>query len=102
MVSVEIMLVLLAVVSLPNLFYRAEFNIPILLYAAAVWQKRVGTCAHLIALSWAVELYRLIYLVVTDEKDLEPQKQPFLMVSTILAFVLKVTFSRSSAHLSFI
>jgi hypothetical protein len=70
MLSVEIILVLLAVVSLPNLFYRAEFNIPILLFAAAVWQKRVSTCAHLIVLSWAVELYRLINLLVTDDKDL--------------------------------
>lgn len=70
MLSVEIMLLLLAVVSLPNLFYRAEFNIPILLYAAAMWQKRVSTCAHLILLSWAVELYRLIYLLITNDKDL--------------------------------
>jgi hypothetical protein len=54
MLSVEIILVLLAAVSLPNLFYRAEFNIPILLFAAALWQKRQSTSAHLIILSFLV------------------------------------------------
>mgnify|MGYP000983092343 FL=1 len=90
MVSVETILVLVAAVSLPNLFYRAEFNVPILLFAAVVWQKRPETSAHLIVLSWGVELYRLAHLLITDDVDLEPQKKPFLLVITILAFVLKV------------
>lgn len=90
-VSVEMLLVVVAAFSLPNLFYRAEFNIPVLIFAALLWQRRVSTAAHLIVLSWIVELYRLIYLAVTDDKDLNDQKKPFLMVMTILAFVLKVT-----------
>ena len=90
MIKPEILLIVLALISVPNLFYRAEFNIPILLFAAVIWRSRLGTAAHLIVLSWPVELYRLIYLAITEDKDLEPQKKVVLMVLTILAFVGKV------------
>lgn len=91
MANVEvIMLLVLAAISLPNLFYRAEFNIPILIFAAAVWNHRISTAAHLIVLSFIVELYRLINLAITNDKDLEPQKKTLFMTLTIIAFVLKV------------
>lgn len=53
-VTVEVLLIIVAAFSLPNLFYRAEFNIPILVFAALLWQRRVSTAAHLIVLSWLV------------------------------------------------
>lgn len=96
-VTVEMLLIIVAAFSLPNFFYRAEFNIPILIFAALLWQRRVSTAAHLIVLSWLVELYRLIYLAVTDDKDLSEQKKPFLLTLTILAFVLKVPLKICSA-----
>lgn len=90
MVRAEILLIVLALISVPNLFYRAEFNIPILLFAAAVWRTRLATAAHLLMLSWPVELYRLIYLAGTDDVDLQPQKKAVLLVLTIVGFVGKV------------
>lgn len=36
-VTVELMLIVVAAFSLPNLFHRAEFNIPILVFAALLW-----------------------------------------------------------------
>lgn len=90
-VTVELMLVVVAAFSLPNLFHRAEFNIPLLVFAALLWQRRVSTAAYLIVISWAVEFFRLLFLAITDDTDYSSQKKPALMTFTILAFILKVT-----------
>jgi hypothetical protein len=90
MLSVEAALLAIAFVSLPNLFYRAEFNVPLLLFAAACWQKRVSTCAYLIVVSWCIDLYRILTLLVYDDPHLDSQRQPLLIVSTLTAFLLKV------------
>ncbi len=90
-VTVELMLIVVAAFSLPNLFHRAEFNIPVLVFAALLWQRRASTAAHLIVLSWLVEFCRLLFLAITDDEDFVSQKKPALMTFTILAFILKVT-----------
>lgn len=90
MLSVEIAFIVIAFISLPNLFYRAEFNVPLLLFAAVCWRNRVSTCAYLIVISWAIDFYRLITLVAYDDAHLDPQRKPLLLISTIAAFTLKV------------
>lgn len=90
MLSVEAALLAIAFISLPNLFYRAEFNVPLLLFAAASWRTRVSTCAYLIIISWGVDLYRIVTLVAYEDTHLDPQRKPILLISTIAAFVLKV------------
>lgn len=92
MLSVEAALLAIAFISLPNLFYRAEFNVPILLFAAACWRNRVSTCAYLIVVSWGVDLYRVLTLLAYDDPHLDPQRKPLLLISTVAAFVLKVHF----------
>lgn len=90
MLSVEIAFVAIAFISLPNLFYRAEFNVPLLLFAAVCWKNYTSSTAYLLILSWAIELYRLLTLLVYDDPHLEPQRKPLLLASTIAAFLLKV------------
>lgn len=92
MLSVEGALLAIAFISLPNLFYRAEFNVPLLLFAAVCWGNRVSTCAYLILLSWGVDIYRVLTLVAYDDPHLDPQRKPLLLASTIVAFVLKVHY----------
>ena len=67
MLSVEIALVAIAFISLPNLFYRAEYNVPLLLFSAVSWNIRVSTCAYLLIISWGVDLYRVLTLLVYDD-----------------------------------
>jgi hypothetical protein len=90
MLSVEAALLAIAFVSLPNLFYRAEFNVPLLLFAAACWRTRLSTCAYLIVFSWGVDLYRVLTLLVYDDPHLDEQRKPLLLISTLAAFLLKV------------
>ena len=91
MLSVELAFIAIAFISLPNLFYRAEFNVPLLLFAAASWQTRISTSAYLLVLSWAIDLYRIITLLAYDDRHLDPQRKPLLLISTISVFILKVT-----------
>ena len=67
MLSVEIALVAIAFVSLPNLFYRGEYNVPLLLFSAVSWNTRVSTCAYLLVISWGIDLYRVLTLLVYDD-----------------------------------
>lgn len=90
MLSVEAALLVIAFISLPNLFHRAELNVPLLLFAAASWRTRVSTCAYLIVVSWGIDLYRIVTLVGYEDAHLDPQRKPILLASTITVFVLKV------------
>lgn len=90
MLSVEIAFIAIAFISLPNLFYRAEFNVPLLLFAAVCWQNYTSSTAYLLIISWVLELYRLLTLLVYDDRHLDEQRKPLLLISTITAFVMKV------------
>lgn len=91
MLSVEAALLVIAFISMPNLFHRAEFNVPLLLFAAVSWRNRMSTCAYLIVISWGIDLYRIVTLVGYEDEHLAAQRKPILLVSTIACFVLKVT-----------
>jgi hypothetical protein len=91
MLSVEVAFLAIAFISLPNLFYRAEFNVPLMLFAATCWSTRISTCAYLIVISWAIDLYRILTLVAYDDQHLDPQRKPLLLISTFAAFALKVS-----------
>lgn len=52
MLSVEIIFLLILLVSLPNLFYRAEFNVPLLLFTAISWTHHKSTSVYLLLISW--------------------------------------------------
>lgn len=67
MLSVEAALLVIAFISLPNLFHRAEFNVPLLLFAAVSWRNRMSTCAYLIIISWGIDLYRIVTLVSYED-----------------------------------
>jgi len=67
MEPVEAAFLIIIVVSLPNLIYRAEFNVPLLLFAAATWRNYTSTSAYLLVFSWALDLYRMITLLVLDD-----------------------------------
>ena len=90
MPSVEIMLVVLAALCLPNLFYRATFNIPILIFAAVIWTSQSTLAAQLLIISWVIELYQLLDILISSNQFVNPQKNPVLLTFTILVFVLKV------------
>ena len=90
MPSIEILLLVLAALCLPNLFYRATFNIPILLYSAVVWSKKNTLACQLLVISWFIELYQLLDILATNNHYVNPQKNPVLLTLTVLVFVLKV------------
>jgi hypothetical protein len=90
MEPVETAFLIIVVVSLPNLVYRAEFNVPLLLFAATAWKNYTSTSAYLLVFSWALDLYRVITLLVLDDPHLASQQKPILIVSTIITFILKV------------
>ena len=102
MLTVEIVFLAIAFISLPNLFYRAEFNVPLLLFAAVCWQKHIASSAYLLVISWAIELYRVVTLLAYDDPHLDPQRKPLLLISTLLAFVLKVLIKSLRSSSSFI
>ena len=84
------MLVILALLCLPNLFYRATFNIPFLLFAVIMWSRNKSLASQLIVVSLFVELYQLLDILITNNHFVNPQKNPVLLTFTILVFVLKV------------
>ena len=102
MPSVELLLVILAALCLPNLFYRATFNIPILLFAAITWKTNNSLASQIIIISWIIEFYQLLDILISNNKFVSPQKNPVLLSFTILVFVLKVFLSQHSWLSSFI
>ena len=92
MVSTEVMLLVLAALTFPNLLYRATFNIPILLFLAIIWKHKTSLAAQLLVISWVIELYQLLDIVIANNRYVNPQKNWFLLTLTILVFILKVTF----------
>ena len=53
-VTTELMLLVLAALCLPNLFYRATFNIPVLVFASLIWQKNNSLASQLLIISWII------------------------------------------------
>ena len=92
-VSTEVMLIVLALLCLPNLFYRATFNIPFLLFAVIMWPRNKSLASQLIVVSLVIEFYQLLDILVTNNHFVNPQKNPVLLSFTILVFVLKVNLS---------
>ena len=92
MIATEWMLAILALLCFPNLLYRATFNIPILLFAAITWEKYNSLAAKLLIISLFIELYQLLDIIITNNKFINPQKNPFLFSMTCIVFVLKVTY----------
>ena len=84
------MLVGLAALCLPNLFYRATFNIPLLIFIAIIWKSNNSLASQLLIISWGIEFYQLLDILVQNNKFVNPQKNPVLLSFTILVFVLKV------------
>jgi hypothetical protein len=90
LLSVEVMLLGLALLCLPNLFYRATFNIPLLCFVALIWKTRHTLASQLLVVSWLIELYQLLDILVNNNLYILPQKLPVLLAFTVLVFVLKV------------
>ena len=87
---VEIALVVLTLLCFPNLWYRASLNIPILMFIALTWKMKKQFASQLLIISWIVELYQLLDILVNNNNYVNPQKNPVLLSFTILVFVLKV------------
>ena len=61
-----------------------------LAFIAIIWQKNNTLAAQLLIISWIIELYQLLDIVISNNKFVNPKKNPILLTLTILVFVLKV------------
>lgn len=53
---------LIALLALPNLYYHAEYNVPLMLFAYLLWDKVIykPTIIYLVVFSWVIDLVSIV------------------------------------------
>lgn len=84
------MFLIIALVAMPNLYYRAEYNVPLMLFCFGVWSslKHRAIIIYLLLFSWLIDAYCLLRTAIkSDENKTEP---PIVLILQITVFGLKV------------
>lgn len=61
----------MSIVALPNLYYQAEYNVPLMFFFFVVWESPAYRAAvtYLLVLSWLVDLYTLLVAISLTGKN---------------------------------
>lgn len=86
---------LIAIIALPNLFYRAEYNVPIFIFCFALWHSRThkSTILYILILSWFIDIFCILKTIaIVTESDSIPT---LVLIIQVIVFFFKVTTSLS-------
>lgn len=81
---------LIAIIAMPNLYYRGEYNVPLMLFCYGVWQsiRHRPATMYLLIFSWLIDIYCIIRSIIDSQ---QPQPKPkIVLILQIVVFVLKV------------
>lgn len=76
------MFLLIAIIAMPNLYYRGEYNIPIMLFCFGVWPyiKFRATTVYLILFSWLIDAYCIFKTIGQINKNESTQPSIVLIL----------------------
>ena len=78
---IDKLFILLGVVSLPNLYHKADYNIPLMIFCFLTWNLPYRSIiTYLLIISWVVDLIRLL-LTLSKDPDSD-NKDPTLVLIT--------------------
>lgn len=80
----------IAIIAMPNLYYRAEYNVPLMLFCMSVWHsiRHRPATMYLIVFSWVIDIYCIIMSIIDSQQ--EKSKPKIVLILQIAVFVLKV------------
>lgn len=84
---------LIAIIALPNLFYRAEYNVPVFIFCFALWHSTThkSTILYILILSWLIDIFSILKTIsIVTESDSLPT---LVLIIQVIVFFLKVTTS---------
>lgn len=89
---------LIAIIAMPNLYYRAEYNVPLMLFCFGVWQslQHRPVMVYLIIFSWLVDIYCILRSLAASQED--TTKPKIVVILQITVFVLKVPIWKTLDH----
>lgn len=93
MLSIEVVFFFLAVVSLPNLFFRGEYNTAVFFFSCGCWTSQYKTTVvYILLLSWLIDAYSLISYIADSKHGLNIPGREMVFWITFFLFVVKVFF----------
>ena len=87
---IDKLFLLIAIIAMPNLYYRAEYNVPLMLFCFGVWHSVAhrGAIVYLNIFSWLIDIYCIFRTIAAHQND--TNKPRILLIVQIIVFVLKV------------
>ena len=72
----------LAIISLPNLYHKAEYNVPLMLFCFAMWALPYRSLIiYLLVFSWFVDGARLVGTILShSQNDEEKSDEPGIVL----------------------
>lgn len=60
----------IAIIAMPNLYYRAEYNVPLMLFCMNVWHsiRHRPATMYLIVFSWVIDIYCIIMSIIDSQQ----------------------------------
>ena len=87
---IDKLFLVIAIIAMPNLYYRAQYNVPLMLFCFGVWHsvRHRAATVYLNIFSWVIDIY---YILRTLAANQEETTQPrIVIILQIAVFVLKV------------
>ena len=82
--------IFIAIVALPNLYFEAEYNVPLMLFCYAIWAPAYRPLImYLLLFSWFIDGFRLFYDMSHKDSD-EYRKKGLVIIIMVCLFILKV------------
>lgn len=59
---IDKLFLIVAIVALPNMYHRAEYNVPLMIFCFVMWDKPAyhSIIAYLLVFSWMIDVIRLV------------------------------------------
>jgi hypothetical protein len=92
--TVDKMFLILGIISFPNLFFRGEYNVPLLIFFYACWEHNYKSfIMYLLIVSWLFDFYLLFDYITKKEEERfyeSGEKGEVVLVVSLIVLVCKV------------
>ena len=81
---------IVAIVAMPNLYYVAQYNVPLMLFCFGVWYsvRHRPVTMYLLLFSWIIDIYCILRTITANQQGANTPK--IVLIIQIAVFVLKV------------
>lgn len=93
-ISIDKIFLVLGIMAFPNLFFRGQYNVPLMLFCFICWNDQFKHfIMYLLIFSWMIDAYLLFEYITKKQDELayeEGQKSQVVLVISIIIFTIKV------------